>query len=589
MKWREFLRHHKLGDLSSSEQWLWQYWRAESRPSTQIQKKVMSMFSTKIKSQKQLKSLIRDGIPPELRGMVWYQCSGAMEKMASAQSTSAKDGMAMSYETLLKHIDQLKDTHVGYEIEKDLRRTLPEIAWCRDESGINSLRTILRAYALRNPDIGYCQSMNYIGALLLLHMNEKEAFWTLAALLEDILPKDYYDTTMIGARVDQQAFHSCIAWKLPSIHHVLKSTVTSLDPILCQWFLCIFINSLPLYSVCRVWDCLFWEGDVVLFRIGLGMLSSKRQKLLKCQDLLSIYMVIKSGMAEKGSTFEFENMLVEATPRIRGVGKTSKTSFMMTSSPSCASVVTHSSSTSQLFHLVFGRNGLGTLPRQSIDKLRLRVRGILVQREKVDQETNPSVALTEVSLETIHEHEEDENVDVAPEHVSESMKSSRNQSKGRFNSIDDSIFIVYGDEASSPDGSRRISFARSSSDKFNGRILRGSSSRRSTFKSNLLMRALEEDTVHSLAALATKMTDGLDHAIDNSIFESEADEDADDIDDSRKSDASRKSIISHSMLLTSDTHPCCYRLWDDASGDVFPIIHIQFKQQQWCDDERNCS
>ena len=41
------------------------------------------------------------------------------------------------------------------------------------------LRNILTSYAKRNPRVGYVQSMNYIVALLLLFMEEDEAFWTL--------------------------------------------------------------------------------------------------------------------------------------------------------------------------------------------------------------------------------------------------------------------------------------------------------------------------------------------------------------------------------------------------------------------------
>lgn len=70
--------------------------------------------------------------------------------------------------------------------------------------GKASLRKVLRAYALRNPKVGYCQSMNFLCAMLLFHMNEERAFWVFAALLEDILPSDYYDPTMLGGRVDQQ-------------------------------------------------------------------------------------------------------------------------------------------------------------------------------------------------------------------------------------------------------------------------------------------------------------------------------------------------------------------------------------------------
>ncbi len=66
-----------------------------------------------------------------------------------------------------------------------------------------------------------------------------------------------------------------MAWKLPSLFAHLSRHSIILEPIICPWFLCLYINTLTLADVLRAWDCLLWEGDIVLHRIGLAIFKLK--------------------------------------------------------------------------------------------------------------------------------------------------------------------------------------------------------------------------------------------------------------------------------------------------------------------------
>lgn len=68
-----------------------------------------------------------------------------------------------------------------------------------------------------------------------------------------------------------QVLQSCLAWKLPAMHKHFKNAGMILEPVTCSWLLCTYINTMPLTVVLRIWDCLFWEGNIVLLRIGLSV------------------------------------------------------------------------------------------------------------------------------------------------------------------------------------------------------------------------------------------------------------------------------------------------------------------------------
>lgn len=395
-KWNSFLRSHDPSQ-GHREQWLWQYWREESRPSSQLLKNSMQMFSPTLRAQKQLKTLIRNGIPPEHRGLIWWTCSGAEEKWNS----STKE---QQFGTLVQRLDELKDSHVAFEIKKDLKRTFPDNAYISSPVGIRSLEKVLLAYALRNPQIGYCQAMNYICAVLLLHMCEEKAFWVMATMIEDILPNDYYLPNMMGSRTDQQVFQSCIAWKLPHIHSKIKETKTGLEPVTMPWFLCIFVNTLPLYTACRVWDCLFWEGAIILFRVGLACLKLKEKNLSACREVMGIYNVLKCNH-KLGGTFdmevtevvdededEFEEEEPPSGAGEGGGGLGAKTSLAR--SPSVfhflgASSKVVSSKASVLFAHAFA---VPTFPRDRIDLMRLKLRAIISEADSVTNAKKAAVA-----------------------------------------------------------------------------------------------------------------------------------------------------------------------------------------------------
>ncbi|KAL0042727.1 hypothetical protein WJX79_008895 [Trebouxia sp. C0005] len=179
------------------------------------------------------------------------------------------------------------------QIEKDLHRTFPGHP-VMDGTGRSALRRILAAYARRNPSVGYCQGMNFIAGCLLLFMDEEDTFWCLAIIVEELLP-GYYSMAMVEPQVDQLVFKELVDVRFPRLSGHLEGHGVNVSSVSTNWFLCIFVNSLPLESCLRVWDIFFLECcSSVLFRVALALVDIYSQALVATTDSVDAFSLLQN-------------------------------------------------------------------------------------------------------------------------------------------------------------------------------------------------------------------------------------------------------------------------------------------------------
>ncbi|KAI8600875.1 rab-GTPase-TBC domain-containing protein [Dissophora ornata] len=260
-----------------------------------------------------LKRYIRKGIPPALRGEAWFHYSGAEDKC------KANPGLFKRLVTQAKAKGSANE-HAEV-IERDLHRTFPENINFKSQitqqqdggshlstdsvAAIQSLRRVLLAFSLHCPSIGYCQSLNYIAGMLLLFMNEEQSFWTLSVIIQNFLPEGMYDVTMEGANIDQAVLMALVMERLPAIWAKFSGGATSVEMdegpglptvtlVTSHWFLTLFINILPVESILRVWDCFFYEGRKILFRVALTIMRMHEAEISKIDDPLEVFQVVQN-------------------------------------------------------------------------------------------------------------------------------------------------------------------------------------------------------------------------------------------------------------------------------------------------------
>lgn len=70
-------------------------------------------------------------------------------------------------------------------------------------------------------------------------------------------------------QVDQLVFKQLVAKELPAVADHLEAAGADIACVFAQWFLCAFVNFMPLEVCLRVWDLLFFRKHVaVLFQVG---------------------------------------------------------------------------------------------------------------------------------------------------------------------------------------------------------------------------------------------------------------------------------------------------------------------------------
>eukprot|EP00730_Choanoeca_flexa_P000492 TRINITY_DN10219_c0_g1_i1.p1 TRINITY_DN10219_c0_g1~~TRINITY_DN10219_c0_g1_i1.p1 ORF type:complete len:677 (+),score=188.48 TRINITY_DN10219_c0_g1_i1:343-2373(+) len=236
-----------------------------------------------------LKKHIRMGIPSKYRAQVWrHLVRDVSAKMRSFQ----KEGY---YNDIVDYAMSKKTSESIRQIEQDLLRTFPNNRNFKDSQSpiIKRLYRVLVAYSFAHRNVGYCQGMNQIAALLLLFMDEEDAFWGLSAVVEKILPRGYYSKTMIGAQADQRICQDFLVARAPKLHSHLSRLEIDTSMVTFDFLLTSGVDTVPFPTVLRIWDCFLFEGAKILFRFTLALFKTLEPELLTMQDRTDVLIAIK--------------------------------------------------------------------------------------------------------------------------------------------------------------------------------------------------------------------------------------------------------------------------------------------------------
>jgi len=278
-----------------------------------------------------VKRYIRKGLPPDWRGAAWFWYAGGPDALARDPGL---------YRQLIGKVEngELSETDRDI-IERDLHRTFPDNVRFKPDSEsqpqhsefpgrqigpmardgvtreteiLGALRRVLQAFAIHNPNIGYCQSLNFLAGLLLLFLDEDEekAFVLLNILTNYHLPGIH--AKLLEANVDVGVLMSCIQESMPAVWEKIDDVedqeqqttrsrgrapvglrLPTVSLATTSWFMSCFLGNMPVESVLRVWDSLFYEGSKTLFRISLAIFKTSEAEIRSTREQLEIFQVVQ--------------------------------------------------------------------------------------------------------------------------------------------------------------------------------------------------------------------------------------------------------------------------------------------------------
>ncbi|XP_078264351.1 ecotropic viral integration site 5 protein homolog isoform X5 [Rhinoraja longicauda] len=219
------------------------------------------------KKEKQMKELVRKGIPHHFRAIVW-------QLLCNAQNMPIKD----QYSDLLKMTSPCEKL-----IRRDIARTYPEHDFFKEKDSLGQevLFNVMKAYSLVDREVGYCQGSAFIVGLLLMQMPEEEAFCVFVKLMQDYRLRELFKPSMAELGLCMYQFEWMIQEQLPELYVHFQSQSFHTSMYSSSWFLTIFLTSFPLPVATRLFDIFMSEGLEVVFRVGIAILQSNQAELMQ--------------------------------------------------------------------------------------------------------------------------------------------------------------------------------------------------------------------------------------------------------------------------------------------------------------------
>jgi len=260
------------------------------------------------------------GLPPPVRGKVWIKAlpntlnlTPQLYNILVTRAHNQLLGVKRVGEEKAMSADSREET---LELIKlDVSRTFPQL--CIFQTGgpyYQLLHNVLGAFVCYRPDIGYVQGMSFLAAVLILNLDEAEAFIMFANLVNRPILAAFYSLNQQLMTQHYNSFYNMFAAHLPHLSAHFSNLGLRPDLYMLDWVMTMYSKTAPLDVACRIWDLLLRDGEKFLFRVAVGILSLYEKELLAEQD----FVMIAQFLAKLPDSLEIDDLF----DKIEEVGMT---------------------------------------------------------------------------------------------------------------------------------------------------------------------------------------------------------------------------------------------------------------------------
>ena len=156
--------------------------------------------------------------------------------------------------------------------------------------GKNKLYNLLKVYALiLDPDIGYTQGMNFIAALILMHVPNQALA---CRIFTQVLEKDNWARMYISST--PKLFEICqllserIEAEIPVLHELFVEHEVVLEAVFASPLMTLFANILTFSEATHVLNMFILEGENFIVSLILNVLKNMTMEILKFDSQFDI-------------------------------------------------------------------------------------------------------------------------------------------------------------------------------------------------------------------------------------------------------------------------------------------------------------